>query len=176
MSIISPALATLMPTLLPRLWTFAVRLTGNMRDAEHLVHSACVWAIDRDDQMPLGTSPISWMFSVLISVWTARSGGMYLPRLAPAQTQVASCPMGVSSPVPETQQPYPRVVKAVDQLPDAERLVVLLVLLDQFSCTEAAKILGISLADLSYRLCRANDMMASYLTRCSEARRAFAAV
>jgi RNA polymerase sigma-70 factor (ECF subfamily) len=84
--------------------------------------------------------------------------------------------MGVSSPVPETQQPYPRVVKAVDQLPDAERLVVLLVLLDQFSCTEAAKILGISLADLSYRLCRANDMMASYLTRCSEARRAFAAV
>jgi DNA-directed RNA polymerase specialized sigma24 family protein len=40
--------------------------------------------------------------------------------------------MGVSSPVPETQQPYPRVVKAVDQLPDAERLVVLLVLLDQF--------------------------------------------
>ena len=38
-----------LPTLLPRLWRFAMRLTGDRHDAEDLVQRACVRALERQN-------------------------------------------------------------------------------------------------------------------------------
>src|SRR5215469_10768647 len=58
-----------LPTLLPRLWRFAVRLAGDPHDAEDLVQRACVRALERRHQLQPGTSPLSWMYSIVHSVW-----------------------------------------------------------------------------------------------------------
>ena len=50
-----------LPALLPRLWRFAMRLTGNPHDAEDLVQRACVRALERQHQFQPGTSALSWL-------------------------------------------------------------------------------------------------------------------
>src|SRR4051812_42689867 len=58
-------LARALPGLLPRLWRFAVRLTGDPHAAEDLVQRGCVRALERRHQLQPGTSARSWMYSIL---------------------------------------------------------------------------------------------------------------
>src|SRR6516162_4154485 len=58
-----------LPALLPRLWRFALRLAGDRHDAEDLVQRACVRALERRSQLQPGTSTLSWLFSIVHSVW-----------------------------------------------------------------------------------------------------------
>ena len=58
-----------LPALLPRLWRFALRLAGDRHDAEDLVQRACVRALERQQQLQPGTATLSWLFSIVHSVW-----------------------------------------------------------------------------------------------------------
>src|SRR6516162_9874074 len=58
-----------LPALLPRLWRFALRLAADRHDAEDLVQRACVRALERRHQLQPGTSTLSWLFSIVHSVW-----------------------------------------------------------------------------------------------------------
>src|SRR5471032_1666497 len=59
----------MLPEMLPRLWTFALRISGDRHDAEDLVQRACVRALERAHQLQPDTSPLSWMFSIVHSTW-----------------------------------------------------------------------------------------------------------
>ncbi len=62
-------LAAELPSLLPRLWRFALRLTADPHDAEDLVQRACVRALEKRHQFVRGMSALSWLFSVVNSIW-----------------------------------------------------------------------------------------------------------
>ncbi len=62
-------LPAMLPTLLPRLWAFALRLSTDKHDAEDLVQRACVRALERTHQFQADTSALSWMFSIVHSLW-----------------------------------------------------------------------------------------------------------
>jgi RNA polymerase sigma-70 factor, ECF subfamily len=64
-----PYLASTLPLLRPRLWTFALRLAGNRRDAIELVRRACAFAFERPDQFPTGFPTPSAMLSLVHSIW-----------------------------------------------------------------------------------------------------------
>jgi RNA polymerase sigma-70 factor (ECF subfamily) len=76
----------MLPEMLPRLWAFALRISGNRHDAEDLVQQACVRALERSHQLQPGSSPLSWMFSIVHSIWIselrARSVGTVAIRSA----------------------------------------------------------------------------------------------
>src|ERR1700722_3968560 len=57
------------PALLPRLWSFALRLAVDPDDAADLVQRACVRALERRHQLRPGSSTLSWLFSIVHSVW-----------------------------------------------------------------------------------------------------------
>nr|WP_321856859.1 sigma factor [Burkholderia cenocepacia] len=54
--------------MLPRLRSFALRLTGNRHDAEELVQRACIRALERVHQLRPDTAPVSWVFSIAQSI------------------------------------------------------------------------------------------------------------
>src|ERR1700739_2437685 len=62
-------LPNLLPDLLPRLWAFSLRLSGNQHDAEDLLQRACLRALERSNQLRQDTAPLSWMFSIIQSIW-----------------------------------------------------------------------------------------------------------
>src|ERR1700738_4886719 len=62
-------LPSLLPNMRPRLWAFALRISGDRHDAEDLVQRACLRALERVHQLQPDTAPLSWMFSILHSTW-----------------------------------------------------------------------------------------------------------
>jgi RNA polymerase sigma-70 factor, ECF subfamily len=146
-----------LPALLPRLWRFALRLAGDHHDAEDLVQRACVRALERRHQLQPGTSTLSWLFSIVHSVWLnevrarqIRSHGsmQWSDDLSDTIADPAACN-------PETYTLHQQIISAVEKLPDAQRAVMLLVAVEGLSYREAASVLDVPIGTVMSRLARA---------------------
>jgi RNA polymerase sigma-70 factor (ECF subfamily) len=148
-----------LPTLLPRLWRFALRLTCDRHDAEDLVQRACVRALERQHQLQPGTSTLSWLFSIVYSVWlnevraqqTRRHGSIHW------SDELAESVPDTTSPSPEAYTLHRQIISAVEGLPDAQRAVMLLVAVEGLSYREAAIALDVPVGTVMSRLARARQ-------------------
>jgi RNA polymerase sigma-70 factor (ECF subfamily) len=140
--------------LLPRLWRFALHLAGDRRDAEELVQRACVRALERRHQWQPGTSTLSWIFSIVHSVWLnelrarqIRSHGsmQWCDDLGETVTQGVGCN-------PKTYALHRQIISAVEKLPEAQRTVMLLVAVEGLSYREAATVLEVPIGTVMSRL------------------------
>lgn len=150
-------LSTALPTLLPRLWRFALRLAGDRHDAEDLVQRACIRALERRHQLQPGTATLSWMFSIMHSVWLNEVRARQIRNNASLQwTQELAATLADSTTVdPETNALHQQVIAAVARLPDAPRAVMLLVAVEGLSYREAADALDVPVGTVMSRLARA---------------------
>jgi RNA polymerase sigma-70 factor (ECF subfamily) len=146
-----------LPLLLPRLWRFALRLAGDRHDAEDLVQHACVRALERRHQLQPGTSTLSWMFSIVHSVWLnelrarqIRGRGSMQWSEELVETVAAPAPCN-----PEMYVHRQQIISAVERLPDAQRTVMLLVAVEGLSYREAATVLDVPIGTVMSRLARA---------------------
>ncbi|AXE95676.1 MULTISPECIES: RNA polymerase sigma factor [Paraburkholderia] len=165
-------LSAMLPSMLPRLWAFALRISGDRHDAEDLVQRACVRALERAHQLQPGTAPLSWMFSIVQSTWInelrARSvrsrSGMdwdddFLETVADPAART-----------PEQQAMHGQIVKAVQQLPEAQRVVMLLVGVEGLSYNEAAEALDVPIGTIMSRLSRARQAIGALFSDQKEQR------
>lgn len=151
-------LSTALPALLPRLWRFALRLALNHHDAEDLVQRACVRALERPHQLQPGTSVLSWLFSIVHTVWLNELRARQIRSRASMQWSeelLGDTLAEAAALTPEMDAMHREVVAAVDQLPDAQRAVMLLVAVEGLSYREAAKALDVPIGTVMSRLARA---------------------
>ncbi|MBP0593311.1 RNA polymerase sigma factor [Paraburkholderia sp. LEh10] len=156
-------LPSMLPEMLPRLWTFALRITGDRHDAEDLVQRACVRALERLHQLQPDTSAISWMFSIVHSTWINELWARKVRSRSSVEWDEAFLET-VADPAartPETDAMYGQIVSAVGQLPEAQRVVMLLVAIEGLSYNEAAKVLDVPIGTIMSRLARARQTMSS---------------
>jgi RNA polymerase sigma-70 factor, ECF subfamily len=153
----SDDLAKALPGLLPRLWRFAVRLSGDHHAAEDLVQRACVRGLERRHQLQPGTSAQSWMFSIVHSVWLNEVRARRIRQHASMQwsDELAETIADESCADPETQALHRQVITAVEKLPEAQRVVMLLVAVEGLSYREAAEALDVPVGTVMSRLARA---------------------
>ena len=146
-----------LPDLLPRLWRFAVRLTGDPHVAEDLVQRGCVRALERRHQLKPGTSARSWMYSILHSVWLNEIRARQIRQHASMQwsDELAETIPDESGVDPERDLMHRQIIQAVERLPDAQRAVMLLVAVEGLSYREAAEALEIPMGTVMSRLARA---------------------
>ena len=146
-----------LPVLLPRLWRFALRLAGDRRDAEDLVQRACGRALERQHPLQPGASTLSWMFSIVHSVWLnelrsrqirSRGSMQWSEELVEAVADTTAC-------TPETHALHQQIISSVEKLPDAQRSVMLLVAVEGLSYREAATVLDVPIGTVMSRLARA---------------------
>jgi RNA polymerase sigma-70 factor, ECF subfamily len=150
-------LASMLPAMLPRLWAFALRLTHNQYDAEELVQQTCVRALERAHQLAPDTSPLSWMFSIIQSIWfnELRARAVRSRLSFAADDDFWDKVPDVATNTPEEEVMYARIVKAIHQLPESQCVVMLLVAVEGFSYNEAAATLGVPTGTVMSRLSRA---------------------
>lgn len=147
-----------LPHLLPRLWRFALRLTRDAHDAEDLVQRSCVRALERRGQWQAGTAMLSWLFAIEHSIWLnelrsaqrRRTGSLDAQSSEQDELLIAS-----SIGNPEQGLHYRQVVAAVESLPEAQRVVMLLVAVEGLSYREAADVLAVPIGTVMSRLSRA---------------------
>jgi DNA-directed RNA polymerase specialized sigma24 family protein len=89
-------LAAALPSLRPRLWTFALRLAGNRQDALDLVRRACEHAFERPEQFPTGFATPSAMFSLVHFIWFHQRAAAGSALAAGSAAAAGSRQLGVS--------------------------------------------------------------------------------
>lgn len=152
-------LSAMLPSMLPRLWAFALRISGDRHDAEDLVQCACLRALERAHQLRPDTAPLSWMFSIVQSTWLNELRARSVRRRAGMEwdddfLETVSDP---AAPTLEQQALDIQIVRAVQQLPEAQRVVMLLVGVEGLSYSEAADALGVPIGTIMSRLSRARQ-------------------
>ncbi|MCE4060166.1 RNA polymerase sigma factor [Pandoraea sputorum] len=154
--------ARLLLPMLPKLWTFALRLTGDRHDAEDLVQRACVRALERADaQLRPDSAPLNWLYSIVHSLWLnelrARNvrnrGGV-----AWDDDLLENIADSVSG-LPDEHVGHRQIVDAVERLPTPQRVALLLVAVEGFSYREAAQILDVPVATVMGRLSAARQRL-----------------
>jgi len=150
-------LSMTLPSLLPRLWRFAVRLSTNPHDAEDLVQRACVRALERRHQLQPGTSALSWMYSIVHSIWVNELRAQRIRNRSSMEwsEELADTVADPSGTAPEVDALHQQIIAAVQGLPDAQRAVMLLVAIEGLSYREAAEVLDVPVGTVMSRLARA---------------------
>jgi len=150
----------MLPEMLPRLWTFALRISGDRHDAEDLVQRACVRALERAHQLQPDTSPLSWMFSIVHSTWINELRARSV-RKRSSMDWDDDFLENVADPV--DKGPEAQLISAVERLPEAQRVVMLLVAVEGLSYQEAADVLEVPIGTVMSRLSRARQAVGALL-------------
>lgn len=144
--------------MLPRLRRFAVSLTGNMTDADDLVQDTVERALKNLDRFEPGTRLDSWLYRIAQNLWIdavrARKVRAVVPGDPPEEAAVID---GVRA--AESKLAFAATCRALAQLPEEQRLVVALVLIEGLSYREAADILGLPIGTVTSRLARAREAL-----------------
>ncbi|MFC0398900.1 RNA polymerase sigma factor [Paraburkholderia rhizosphaerae] len=158
-------LPSLLPDLLPRLWAFALRLSGDRHDAEDLVQHTCLRALERQHQLKANTSPLSWMFAIAHSVWLneLRSRGIRGRTTVGWDDALLEVVADPNARTPETRLMYAQIIQAVAHLPETQRATLLLVAVEGLTYSEAAAALGVPIGTVMSRIARARRSIGALL-------------
>ena len=147
--------------LLPRLRRFARTITRDPADADDLVQLSLERALLRWRQWQPGTRLDSWMFGIIRNAWIdqIRSRRRH-QRVFVAEEEGAQ----VGERSAELQLETLAVRQAMGRLPEEQRMVVALVLIEGLSYKDAAAALEVPIGTLTSRLARARAALMAELS------------
>lgn len=143
--------------LLPRLRRFARSLARDAADADDLCQIALERALKAREQWQPGTRLDAWMYRIMRNCWTdeARARTRRAQTFAPEE---AGEGIGAHSDA-DIRMEIQDVDRAMAELPDEQREVIALVLVEGLAYREAADILAIPIGTLTSRLTRGRQAL-----------------
>ncbi len=154
-------------SMLPRLRRFALGLTGNIQEADELVQAACERGLDKINQWRPGTRLDSWMFRILQNIFL---DNMRKHKLRGDPVSPESYKQAVdtqSQRLPEIRSNLALVAEAMKAIPEEQRVVVMLVCIEEQSYKKAAETLGVPVGTIMSRLARARMNLSKLLENTS---------
>lgn len=140
--------------LLPRLRRFAHALSGTRADADDLTQATVERALRSKAQWQPGTRLDSWLYRIMRNLWidTVRARGRKDKVEAPAveAERLGEDPRDAM----DASVDLARMMAAMERLPDEQREVVALILIEGFGYRESAEMLGLPIGTVSSRLVR----------------------
>lgn len=161
-----------LPRLLPKLWAFALRVTGSPRDAEELVQQTCMRALERSRQLAPRTDLLCWIYSIACRIWLDELRTSRLRSRANGEWQGGPASETAAHSVggnPESDAFKQQIVDAVDQLPEPQRIVMLLIAVEGLGYREAADVLDIPVDTVMSRVARAREAIGRVFSEPPEA-------
>jgi len=140
--------------LLPRLRRFAHGLSRNAADADDLTQAAIERALKSRDQWQPGTQLDTWAYRIMRNLWidTTRSRSRKAAHEAPEEEglNVGEDPRDGM----DASLDLKRIMAAMERLPDEQREIVALILVEGFGYREVSEMLGLPIGTVSSRLVR----------------------
>ncbi len=149
--------------LLPRLRRFAHSLSRNSADADDLTQSTVERALRSRDQWLQGTRLDSWLYRIMRNLWidTARARTRRERHEAPEE-EAQSVGEDPRESI-EASLELKRAMKAMERLPDEQREVVALILIEGFGYREVSEMLDLPIGTVSSRLVRGRTALLEML-------------
>ena len=149
--------------LLPRLRRFAHALSRDPAQADDLTQMSLERALRSRDQWQPGTRLDSWLYRIMRNLWidTVRARGRREKYEAPPEEAdlVGEDPREALDASIEVK----RAMRAMQRLPDEQREVVALILVEGFGYREAAEMLDLPIGTVSSRLVRGRTALLQML-------------
>lgn len=150
----SPSFEDQLGALLPRLRRFAHALSRDAADADDLTQSTIERALRSKAQWQPGTRLDSWAYRIMRNLWidTARARSRKA-RIEASPEEAASAgedPRDAMNAALDLK----RMMAAMDRLPDEQREVVALILIEGFGYREVCEMLDLPMGTVSSRLVR----------------------
>jgi RNA polymerase sigma-70 factor (ECF subfamily) len=152
-----------MGALWPRMRRFATVLTGSSSEGDELVQAACERALSRLDQLRIETRLDAWMYRIIRTVWLDELRARRVRRHEPLES--AHEVMGDDgNAIADSRLGLAAARRALADLPEELRAVLVLVSVDGLRYREAAEVLDIPIGTVMSRLARARATMLARLT------------
>src|SRR3954470_5169962 len=149
--------------MLSRLRRFAHALSRNAADADDLTQATIERALRSREQWQDGTRLDSWTYRIMRNLWidTARSRSRWHELEAPAEEaeHIGIDPTAAM----EASVDLGRTMAAMARLPDEQREVVALILIEGFGYREAAELLDIPIGTVASRLVRGRTALLEFV-------------
>ena len=146
--------------LLPRFRRFARTLARNPHDADDLVQLAIERALTRLDQWQPGTRLDSWMYGIIKNAWIDEVRARQRRERVHAPEELGE---HVADAASEAHLDRLSVEAALTHLPEEQRLVVALVLIEGLAYKEAAAVLEVPIGTVTSRLARGREALEALL-------------
>lgn len=150
--------------LLPRLRRFACALTGSLDEADDVVQTACERALMRLEQFTPGTRCDLWMFQIIRTVWIDKL--RHSKRRETVHDPDLEERVGFDARIHEQTEARMELAiirKEIANLPEEQRIILVLVTVDGLTYQEAADMVGIPIGTVMSRLARARRKLADAL-------------
>lgn len=142
---------------------YARALLRNRTDADDLVQEALTRAISRSETFKTGTNLRAWLFTILHNVHVNQ---VRAKAARPDEVDVESVESKLVTPARQEEQvELSEMMRAVHDLPEDQRKVLLLVALEGLKYEEVAETLGVPIGTVMSRLSRAREAIRVKLTR-----------
>ncbi|HKX91261.1 MAG TPA: RNA polymerase sigma factor [Sphingomicrobium sp.] len=145
--------------MIPRLRRFAHALSRNGADADDLTQAVIERALRSSGQWQAGTRLDSWLFRIMRNLWidTVRARSRKEKVEAPEQEaeRIGEDPRDAM----DASLDLKRMMDAMARLPDEQREVVALILIEGFGYRETAEMLGLPIGTVSSRLVRGRNAL-----------------
>jgi RNA polymerase sigma-70 factor (ECF subfamily) len=146
-------------TIIPGLFRFAWRLTGQRERAEDLTQETLLRAWQKRRQLRDGRSMRVWVFRIAVNLWRDQARqDKNRPALEPSAELVVDPAPEPSQTLGDREEVH-EVLKVLEQLPPRQREVLHLSAVEEFRVAEIAEILGICPNAVKVNLCEARKKM-----------------
>lgn len=152
------------PEVYPRLWRYALVLSGKRDVADDLAQMTCMRALEKHEQYTAGTQLDRWMFRTLHRIWLneLRSASV---RKAGGLMSVDTLQLPAENTDPEANIFATQVLSKVSALPEAMRATVMLVYVEGYSYREAAEFLDVPIGTIMSRLAAARKNLKGWVSQ-----------
>ena len=147
---------------------YALVLTRDPAAADDLVQETLTKAIAKADTFQPGTDLRPWLFRILHNT--------HISDLRRAKTRAdaaADLPEAIARECQHTQLELKQVLGALDRLPEAQRLPIVLIALREMSYAEAARSLDVPLGTFMSRLARGREALRKLVRGAATGKRTF---
>jgi RNA polymerase sigma-70 factor (ECF subfamily) len=141
---------------IPALRRYAWALLRNRSDADDLVQSTLLRALDRLATRTADGDMRPWLFTIMHNLHVSRWRSLRFRATVVLNDQEADLAVAPSQ---HATAELREAFEALDKLPDDQRQVLLLVAVEGFEYAEAAAILGVPVGTVMSRLSRARDRL-----------------
>jgi RNA polymerase sigma-70 factor, ECF subfamily len=146
---------------IPRLRRYARALTRNMVLADDLVQETLMRAVHKQHLWELGTDLRAWLFTIMHNQYVNQVKRIMRDSAIIELNECAQRLVATTDPTASRQ--LRELERALGELPEEQREVILLVGLEGISCDQAAAILNVPVGTIGSRLSRGREALRKLL-------------